>query len=213
MPSAAPPDSPGDTRQRLLQAALKAFGQHDYEAVSTRQIVEAAGANIAAISYHFGGKRALYLATAEYLADAMYQGLREELERMQAGRRGGPMGGPRGGMRAPEMMQRMQEMRQQHMARMQAGRQGPPMRGAVARQQGDAMPAPVDAPAPTAAEGQMPAGPCGQMYPGRGKQGMHRKGMRKEMMAMKRQHMQTMEQRLANIEALMREMVELQKAR
>jgi hypothetical protein len=33
------------------------------------------------------------------------------------------------------------------------------------------------------------------------------------MMAKKQQHMQTMEQRLANIEELMRELVELQKAK
>ena len=39
-------------------------------------------------------------------------------------------------------------------------------------------------------------------------------GMGKQrMMAMKQQHMQTMEQRLANIEALLQELVDLQKAR
>ena len=42
------------------------------------------------------------------------------------------------------------------------------------------------------------------MGAGRGKQ---------QMMQMRKEHMQTMEQRLANIEALLREMVEMQKAR
>ncbi|MDJ0740054.1 MAG: CerR family C-terminal domain-containing protein [Gammaproteobacteria bacterium] len=60
-----------DTRERLLHAALAAFGHRDYEAVSTREIVDAAGANIAAISYHFGGKKALYLATAGFIATTM----------------------------------------------------------------------------------------------------------------------------------------------
>ena len=64
------PDDPGaSTRRRLLQAALRAFGRRDYDAVSTREIVEAAGANISAISYHLGGKQGLYLATAEFLAE------------------------------------------------------------------------------------------------------------------------------------------------
>jgi len=57
------------TRERVLQAALKCFGHRDYDSVSTREIVELAGANISAISYHFGGKQGLYLATAEYLSD------------------------------------------------------------------------------------------------------------------------------------------------
>ena len=82
MPSVA--DAPTDTRRRLLQAALRAFGRRDYDAVGTREIVEAAGANISAISYHFGGKRGLYLATADYLARSMRSGLQPYLERIQA---------------------------------------------------------------------------------------------------------------------------------
>ena len=50
---------PADTRQRLLRSALHAFGHNDYNAVSNRRLVNDAGANVAAISYHFGGKREL----------------------------------------------------------------------------------------------------------------------------------------------------------
>lgn len=64
-------NSKASTRARLLTASLKAFGHNDYEAVSTREIVEQAKANISAISYHFGGKEQLYLATAEYLAQSI----------------------------------------------------------------------------------------------------------------------------------------------
>lgn len=60
--------SDADTRSRLLAAALAEFGRHDFGAVSVRTIVQDAGANIAAVSYHFGGKQGLYLATAEFLA-------------------------------------------------------------------------------------------------------------------------------------------------
>jgi TetR/AcrR family transcriptional regulator, regulator of cefoperazone and chloramphenicol sensitivity len=71
--SGSSPSSIPETRERLLQAAVVAFGQRDYDGVSTREIVEAAEANISAISYHFGGKQGLYLATAEYLAEQLYE--------------------------------------------------------------------------------------------------------------------------------------------
>lgn len=67
------PPATEDTRTRLLQAALGAFAHRDFDAVSVREIVERADVNIAAVSYHFGGKQGLYLATAEYLADTMRQ--------------------------------------------------------------------------------------------------------------------------------------------
>lgn len=72
------------TRDRLLRAALQAFGQHDYDAVSTRRIVDSAGVNIAAISYHFGGKKGLYLATTEFLADSLTAELKSDMEHIRA---------------------------------------------------------------------------------------------------------------------------------
>ncbi|EGV20131.1 CerR family C-terminal domain-containing protein [Thiocapsa marina] len=78
----ANPETP-DTRQRLLRSALRAFGHNDYDAVSNRQLVQDAGANVAAISYHFGGKRELYLATAAYLAEQLGEGMREQLVRIE----------------------------------------------------------------------------------------------------------------------------------
>ena len=76
--------SQAQTRERLLKAALHCFGNHDYDGVSTRQIVEAAGANISAISYHFGGKRPLYLATAAFLAEKIHAAHSEHLEHVRA---------------------------------------------------------------------------------------------------------------------------------
>ncbi len=47
-------------RQRLLLAALKLFASNGFSKTSTREIADAAGVNIAAISYYFGDKAALY---------------------------------------------------------------------------------------------------------------------------------------------------------
>jgi AcrR family transcriptional regulator len=76
------PQQISETRERLLQTAVIAFGQRDYDGVAIRQIVEEAEANIAAVSYHFGGKKGLYLATVEYLAEKLHEGLAEQRERI-----------------------------------------------------------------------------------------------------------------------------------
>lgn len=50
------------TRDRLLGVALSLFANQGYSRTSTRELAEAAQANIAAISYHFGDKAGLYRA-------------------------------------------------------------------------------------------------------------------------------------------------------
>jgi AcrR family transcriptional regulator len=49
-----------DTRERLLDAAEDLFARKGYAAASVRDIVAAAGCNLAAVNYHFGSKRNLY---------------------------------------------------------------------------------------------------------------------------------------------------------
>ena len=49
-----------EARERLVLAALRLFAEKGYSATSTREIAQAAGANIAAISYYFGDKAGLY---------------------------------------------------------------------------------------------------------------------------------------------------------
>ncbi|MEF2071141.1 CerR family C-terminal domain-containing protein [Consotaella aegiceratis] len=56
------------TRDRILAAALDVFGRMGFEGATTRSVANAAGVNLQAISYYFGGKEGLYTATAEYLA-------------------------------------------------------------------------------------------------------------------------------------------------
>jgi TetR/AcrR family transcriptional regulator, regulator of cefoperazone and chloramphenicol sensitivity len=60
-----------DTRTRLLEAGLDQFGRVGFEGANIRAIAAAAGANIAAINYHFGGKRGLYLAVANHIVEGI----------------------------------------------------------------------------------------------------------------------------------------------
>ena len=53
------------TRERLLDAAEKLFAERGFSAVSTRMITDEAGANSAAMHYHFGSKEALIRAIFE----------------------------------------------------------------------------------------------------------------------------------------------------
>jgi AcrR family transcriptional regulator len=51
-----------DARARLVLAGLRLFAQKGYEGATTREICEAADANISAIRYYFGDKAGLYRA-------------------------------------------------------------------------------------------------------------------------------------------------------
>jgi AcrR family transcriptional regulator len=51
-----------DARSRLVMSALQLFAEKGYKAASTREICDAAGANISAIRYYFGDKAGLYRA-------------------------------------------------------------------------------------------------------------------------------------------------------
>src|SRR5947209_1066440 len=62
----APETTPQTTKQRLLEAAEEAFATKGYEGASVEEITRKAGANRAAISFHFGGKERLYIETVKY---------------------------------------------------------------------------------------------------------------------------------------------------
>jgi AcrR family transcriptional regulator len=51
-----------DTRETLLDAAEKLFSEHGIQASSLRMITQQAGANLAAVHYHFGSKEGLVRA-------------------------------------------------------------------------------------------------------------------------------------------------------
>jgi len=53
--------STADTRELILNAAGQIFAQHGFHATTVRQITREAGANLAAVNYHFRDKQELYL--------------------------------------------------------------------------------------------------------------------------------------------------------
>ena len=69
------------TRQALISTSLSLFGEHGYDAVSTRQIADQAAANIGSIAYHFGGKPGLRLACAEYVVSTIIEAMGDALGR------------------------------------------------------------------------------------------------------------------------------------
>jgi AcrR family transcriptional regulator len=70
-------DSRTSTRSDLLTAGRKLFSERGYDGASVRAITREAGANLGAVTYHFGSKRGLYSAVLE-------QGLRPLATRVRA---------------------------------------------------------------------------------------------------------------------------------
>ncbi|QGY38863.1 DUF1956 domain-containing protein [Pseudodesulfovibrio cashew] len=54
-----------NTKDALLAAAIEVFADKGFDAATVRDICGRAGANVAAVNYHYGGKDALYLAVLE----------------------------------------------------------------------------------------------------------------------------------------------------
>lgn len=51
-----------ETRGRLVEVGTRLFAESGFKGVSVRELCAEAGANIAAVRYHFGGKEGLYRA-------------------------------------------------------------------------------------------------------------------------------------------------------
>lgn len=51
-----------DAKMRILLAAKKLFAAQGFDGTSVRQICDEAGANVALVSYHFGGKENVFAA-------------------------------------------------------------------------------------------------------------------------------------------------------
>lgn len=62
------------TRDRLLASASKLFARKGFRGATVREITSDAGANLGAVTYHFGSKQALYVEILErFFADLATQ--------------------------------------------------------------------------------------------------------------------------------------------
>ena len=58
-----------ETRQRIIDAAIRLFGEHGFAGASTRDIAAAAGVNPPALQYYFESKEGVYNACAQFITD------------------------------------------------------------------------------------------------------------------------------------------------
>ena len=82
---------PHETRTRILEAAEELFMQHGFEGTSMRLLTTKAGANLAAVNYHFGSKDALIEAVFRRRLDPMNAERIAELDRLEKDAGGRPL--------------------------------------------------------------------------------------------------------------------------
>src|SRR5687767_51673 len=82
---------PHETRTRILDAAEELFMQHGFEGTSMRLLTAKAGANLAAVNYHFGSKDALIEAVFRRRLDPMNANRIAEIDRLEKEAGGKPL--------------------------------------------------------------------------------------------------------------------------
>jgi AcrR family transcriptional regulator len=73
-----------DTRTQLLDAAERLFAERGYRGTSVRAITDLAGANLAAVGYHFGSKAELLAAVARRVVEPITAAQCAGLDRLLA---------------------------------------------------------------------------------------------------------------------------------
>ncbi len=74
----------GDTKDRILEAAISVFSARGYHGATVQMIVFAADVNQAAVNYHFGGKARLYEEVMRTVAHRLIGQREEAFEAWQA---------------------------------------------------------------------------------------------------------------------------------
>jgi len=64
-----------ETRARIVDAALRLFGERGFDGASTRDIAKEAGVNAPALQYYFDGKEGVYLACIEQFVARVWEQL------------------------------------------------------------------------------------------------------------------------------------------
>src|SRR5581483_7516693 len=73
-----------DTKQRILDSAQNLIAEQGYAATSVRDIIAAAGVNLAAIHYHFGSKEDLLAAVVARKAGPVNEERLALLDKLEA---------------------------------------------------------------------------------------------------------------------------------
>jgi len=84
-------EKPSPTRERLLDVAEQLFARRGLDAVSVRDITREAGANLGAITYHFGTMRKLSVAVFERRMTPLSRQRLEALEAVEKAAGKGPL--------------------------------------------------------------------------------------------------------------------------
>lgn len=71
------------TKERVLDAAQELFGERGLRGTSLRAVTDAAGANLAAVNYHFGSKEELFRAVVRRVMDPATAEHRRRIEEME----------------------------------------------------------------------------------------------------------------------------------
>ncbi|WP_283133195.1 TetR/AcrR family transcriptional regulator [Rhizohabitans arisaemae] len=72
------------TRDRLIDSAVRLFGEKGFEATSLRAVTDAADSNVAAVNYHFGSKEGLLRAVIDGTMRAVNEERRRRLDELEA---------------------------------------------------------------------------------------------------------------------------------
>lgn len=73
-----------ETRARIIDAALRLFGEHGFDGASTRDIAREAGVNAPALQYYFDNKEGVYLACIDHFVEVAWGQLDEVVSAAEA---------------------------------------------------------------------------------------------------------------------------------